>query len=108
MRVLTGGRTPGARCSPWLALAIGLIALTIGLAWALARRRDGGPRARRLADAERACVGGDPRSDGRGPGLVGDPLAAIVLVLVIGLGAALATLALRSRDRRAAGPDRRS
>ena len=38
-----------------------------------------------------AVVGGDPRSSGQGPGLVGDPLTAIVLVLVIGVGAALAT-----------------
>jgi hypothetical protein len=40
-----------------------------------------------------AVVGGDPRSSGQGPGLVGDPLTAVVLVLVIGIGAALATVA---------------
>jgi hypothetical protein len=37
-------------------------------------------------------LGGDPRSSGEGPGLVGDPLMAIVLVLGIGLGTVLATL----------------
>jgi hypothetical protein len=37
--------------------------------------------------------GGDPRSVGQGPGLVGDPAFAIVVVVVIGLGALLATLA---------------
>jgi hypothetical protein len=38
-------------------------------------------------------IGGDPRSAGQGPGLVGDPASAIVAVVVIGLGAAVLTLA---------------
>lgn len=38
-------------------------------------------------------AGGDPRSPGAGPGLVGDPLVAIVVVVAIGLGALLATMA---------------
>jgi predicted small secreted protein len=38
-------------------------------------------------------VGGDPRSSGQGPGLVGDPLFAVVAVFVIGIGAVLLTLA---------------
>lgn len=38
-------------------------------------------------------AGGDPRSPGEGPGLVGDPLVAVVLVVGIGLFALLATLA---------------
>lgn len=37
--------------------------------------------------------GGDPRSSGQGPGLVGDPLLAVVVVVGIGLGALLITLA---------------
>ena len=36
--------------------------------------------------------GGDPRSSGQGPGLVGDPLLAILVVTVIGLVALGATL----------------
>jgi hypothetical protein len=36
--------------------------------------------------------GGDPRSSGQGPGLVGDPVFALGAVLVIGLGALLLTL----------------
>jgi hypothetical protein len=40
-----------------------------------------------------AGVGGDPRSSGQGPGLVGDPLFALVAVVAIGLGALLLTLA---------------
>lgn len=38
-------------------------------------------------------TGGDPRSPGQGPGLVGDPLFAIGLVVAIGLAATLLTLA---------------
>jgi len=39
-----------------------------------------------------AGLGGDPRSSGQGPGLVGDPVVALVAVLVIGLGALVLTL----------------
>lgn len=38
-------------------------------------------------------VGGDPRSSGQGPGLVGDPLFALLAVVAIGLGALVLTLA---------------
>ena len=37
-------------------------------------------------------IGGDPRSSGQGPGLVGDPLFALLAVIVIGVGSMLATL----------------
>jgi hypothetical protein len=37
-------------------------------------------------------VVGDPRSSGQGPGLVGDPLSAVLAVVVIGVGAVVATL----------------
>jgi hypothetical protein len=37
-------------------------------------------------------LGGDPRSSGQGPGLVGDPLLAIAVVVGIGLVALGATL----------------
>jgi hypothetical protein len=40
-----------------------------------------------------AAVGNDPRSSGQGPGLVGDPATAILLVLGIGLIAVVGTLA---------------
>lgn len=36
---------------------------------------------------------GDPRSSGQGPGLVGDPLWAIVIVIVIAVLSLVATLA---------------
>jgi hypothetical protein len=39
------------------------------------------------------AIGGDPRSSGQGPGLVGDPGFAIIAVVAIGLAALLLTLA---------------
>jgi hypothetical protein len=39
-----------------------------------------------------SAVGGDPRSAGQGPGLVGDPLFAIGIVVLIGVVALGATL----------------
>ena len=39
-----------------------------------------------------AAVGGDPRSSGQGPGLVGDPALALLGVIAIGLGAVILTL----------------
>jgi hypothetical protein len=45
--------------------------------------------------------GGDPRSSGQGPGLVGDPVFAVGAVLVIGLGALVLTLGyVRMTSRR--------
>lgn len=35
---------------------------------------------------------GDPRSSGQGPGLVGDPGIAVLVVIAIGLGSVIATL----------------
>ena len=47
-----------------------------------------------------AGAGGDPRSSGQGPGLVGDPLFAVVVVLAIGIAALALTLAyVRLTDR---------
>jgi hypothetical protein len=38
------------------------------------------------------ATGGDPRSSGQGPGLVGDPGFAFLAVIAIGLGSVVATL----------------
>ena len=38
-------------------------------------------------------IGGDPRSSGQGPGLVGDPLFAVVAVVTIGVASLVVTLA---------------
>ena len=39
------------------------------------------------------AAGGDPRSPGQGPGLVGDPLFALLAVVAIGVVSVVATLA---------------
>lgn len=73
-----------------LALVVGLVALTVGVIWAFL----GGFVTTVLAASPGpSAAGGDPRSSGQGPGLVGDPLAAVVLVLAIGLASTLATIA---------------
>jgi hypothetical protein len=47
-----------------------------------------------------AGAGGDPRSSGQGPGLVGDPLLAVVAVVVIGVAALVLTIVyVRLTDR---------
>ena len=72
-----------------LALGLGLVALTIGVVWAFL----GVVTATALAASPApSAAGGDPRSSGQGPGLVGDPLVAIALVVGIGLATAAATL----------------
>jgi hypothetical protein len=52
-------------------------------------------------------TGGDPRSPGQGPGLVGDPLFAIGAVLLVALTSVVLTLAYvrltRSRENRGEG-----
>lgn len=53
--------------------------------------------------AASAGTGGDPRSSGQGPGLVGDPLFAIGAVVAIGMGAAIVTVAYVRMTNR---PDR--
>jgi hypothetical protein len=45
-------------------------------------------------------VGGDPRSDGGGPGLVGSPLLILAAVVAIGLVTALLTASLVRLGRR--------
>ena len=88
MRVLAGD-APRRPLIAVIALAIGLIAITVGLAWAVAGALT--QPALAATPSPSAVLGGDPRSSGEGPGLVGDPLTAVVLVFVIGIGAAIAT-----------------
>ncbi|HYH91669.1 MAG TPA: hypothetical protein VD763_00820 [Candidatus Saccharimonadales bacterium] len=89
MRVLTGGDT-GRPLAAAVALGAGLLLLVVGLAWAAL----GAVTATALAASPTPTSGGggDPRSSGQGPGLVGDPLLAIGLVVLIGVVAMLATL----------------
>ena len=64
-----------------IAIAVGTIWLTLASA------------ALGASPAPTDMPGGDPRSSGQGPGLVGDPVFALGAVLIIGLGALILTLA---------------
>jgi hypothetical protein len=100
MRVLASD-APRRPLMAAVALAIGLVGITFGLAWALVSLAT--QPALAASPSPSSVVGGDPRSSGQGPGLVGDPLLAIGLMLAIGLGTVLATaLYVRlTRGRRA-------
>jgi hypothetical protein len=88
MRVLTAEAPRRPRLAA-VAIVVGVLSLVVGLAWGLV----GALTQSAFAASPEATVGtgGDPRSSGQGPGLVGDPLTAILVVLAIGLGAAVAT-----------------
>jgi hypothetical protein len=68
----------------------GLFAVTSAWLWVLAL-----PAIALAADPSESPGGaaGDPRSSGQGPGLVGDPGWALLIVLAIGIAALLVTLA---------------
>jgi hypothetical protein len=88
MRILASD-APRRPLAAAIALALGLIAVTVGIAWALIGAAT--QTALAASPSPSGTTGGDPRSSGQGPGLVGDPLLAVVLMLAIGLGAALLT-----------------
>ena len=74
-----------------------VVLTVLGLVWLIVA----GP-ALAASPSPTSGTGGDPRSSGQGPGLVGDPLFALVAVVLIGLGAVLLTLAyVRLSGRRA-------
>lgn len=90
MRLLAAGRRGAVVWGSALAAA-GSLLLVGGLAWALvAGLLD---PAAALAASPTPGAAGDPRSPGEGPGLVGEPLAAILAVVAIAVGATGATLA---------------
>lgn len=60
-----------------------------------------GPVRATSPDPSPPAAGGDPRSEGEGPGLVGEPLLAIGAVVGLGLVSVIATVAyVRLTDRR--------
>lgn len=100
MRVLTSD-APRRPVMAVAALAIGIASLSLGLLWALVSALTGTALA--ASPTPSAVAGGDPRSSGQGPGLVGDPLTAIALVLLIGIGTVVVTtLYVRSTGGRRA------
>ena len=90
MRILAEGGTRNPLIAA-VALGSGLVMVTVGVAWAVLGFVTETVLA--ASPTPSAAGGGDPRSSGQGPGLVGDPLMAIGLMLAIGLAAMLATLA---------------
>jgi hypothetical protein len=86
-----------------LGLALGLAVVTAGLLVALALGAEPSPAPTAFAPTAPAVVieSGDLRSEGTGPGLVGDPLLILGAVVVLGLGtAALTLLIARLAQRR--------
>jgi len=77
----SAGRTLAAAAGRTVAAGAAVTALLADAAVALA----GSP-------SPTGAAGGDPRSSGQGPGLVGDPLLAVVLVAAIALASLGATL----------------
>lgn len=94
MRVLTGGATRRARIAVAALVAAGVcFAVAVGL-W-LADALIGGGTAVALAASPEPSLrpGSDTRSSGSGPGLVGDPLFAMLIVIAIGVLSVAASLA---------------
>lgn len=90
MRILTGGSARNALKAA-VALGSGLVLVAAGVAWAILGFMTESVFA--ASPTPSAAAGGDPRSSGQGPGLVGDPLMAIGLMVAIGLAALFVTLA---------------
>lgn len=95
MRIIAGGSGKprlAAAC-----LGAGLVLLGLGLAWLLVDVVLPGVVPGVLAASPSPATGGDPRSSGEGPGLVGDPLRALAIVgavAVVAIGATLAWIRL--------------
>jgi hypothetical protein len=91
MRILADGRATRPRVAAALLAAAAVLLLA-----ALVAALIGPPLALGATPSAAPSFGpgpaGDPRSEGEGPGLVGNPALAILGVLAVGAGAALATL----------------
>jgi hypothetical protein len=79
--------TPRRRAAAARAAALGA-GVSVALGWLLAAASV----ALAASPEPSQGAGGDPRSSGQGPGLVGDPLFAVMVVVVIGVIALAATL----------------
>ena len=91
MRVLTAGETARPRLAA-LFIVVAALLLTVGAAWLIVDALAAPQVALAASPDPTLRPGSDTRSPGAGPGLVGDPLFAVVAVLAIGLAALAATL----------------
>jgi len=93
MRVLTGGAAGRARLAV-IALAAGVVLLLLALLWGLVDALFGSATAVLAASPEPTLrPGSDTRTTGGGPGLVGAPLLALLIVLGIAVVSFVASLA---------------
>ena len=90
MRILAAA-APRRPLAAAIALGIGLVGVSVGVALALLAATTGAALA--ASPEPTRASGGDPRSSGEGPGLVGDPLTAIVVVIAIAVLAIVLTTA---------------
>jgi hypothetical protein len=89
MRILAGGNLRArvvAAC-----FGVGLVLVVAGLAWAGIGALLPAIIPVALAASPTPAVGGDPRSSGEGPGLVGEPGIALLAVVLIAVAAIVAT-----------------
>lgn len=94
MRVLTGGATQRSRIAVAALIAAG-ICFAVAVAWWLIDSVIGGGTAAALAASPDPTVrpGGDTRTSGGGPGLVGDPLFAVLVVAAVAIASVVGSLA---------------
>lgn len=93
MRVLTGGAAGRARLAV-IALGAGVVLLLLALLWGLADALFGSAATVLAASPEPTLrPGSDTRTTGAGPGLVGAPLLALLIVLGIALVSVAASIA---------------
>jgi len=109
MRVLTGGAIGRSRLAV-ACLAAGALLIGAGAIWWLVDSLFGGASVALAASPSPSTrPGSDTRSSGGGPGLVGEPLLAILGVLGVGVASVAASLAyIRLTGGRKEGPHRPS
>ncbi len=105
MRVLTGGATGRSRLAI-ACLAAGAMLIGAAAIWWLVDSLFGGASMALAASPEPSTrPGSDTRTSGAGPGLVGEPLLAILGVLGVGIASVVASLAyIRLTGGRTEGP----
>jgi hypothetical protein len=91
MRILTGGAILRARIAAGFLVAGATLLLVAGVWWIVGSVASP-PDAFGASAIPSIIPGGDPRSSGQGPGLVGNPGLALLTVVGIGLAAVVGTL----------------
>jgi hypothetical protein len=109
LRVLTGGATGRSRLAV-ACLAAGAILIGAAALWWLVDSLSGGASIALAATPDPSSrPGSDTRTSGGGPGLVGEPLLAVLGVLGVGIASVLASLVyIRLTGGRTEGPRRPS